>query len=84
VKKSVRNLFRDELGVIKIESGERRFKRGYCSLIGSKTRTRLWRQPEAGSSTDNLGKPDRQSADFIVGLPQQKGNPNECSREIFP
>lgn len=28
----VRNLFREEPGVLKIESPERRFKRGYCSL----------------------------------------------------
>jgi AraC-like DNA-binding protein len=31
-EKVVRNLFRDELGVIKIDSPERRFKRGYCTL----------------------------------------------------
>jgi len=28
----VRGLFRDEPGVIRIDSPERRFKRGYCSL----------------------------------------------------
>ena len=29
---SVRKLFRDEPGVIRIDSPERRFKRGYCTL----------------------------------------------------
>jgi hypothetical protein len=28
----IRTLFRDEPGVIKIDSPERRFKRGYCTL----------------------------------------------------
>ncbi len=31
-EKAVRNLFREEPGVIKIEAEEARFKRGYCTL----------------------------------------------------
>ena len=31
-EKVIRNLFRDEPGVIRIDSEERRFKRGYCTL----------------------------------------------------
>ena len=42
----VRDLFREEPGVIKIESPERRFKRGYCSLrvpesVAQRVHTRL-------------------------------------------
>ena len=31
-EKVVRNLFREEPGVIRIDSEERRFKRGYCTI----------------------------------------------------
>ena len=45
-EKVVRNLFRGEPGVIKIDSPERRFKRGYCTLripesVAQRVHTRL-------------------------------------------
>ena len=45
----VRNLFRDEPGVIKIDSPERRFRRGYCTLrvpesVAERVHSRLGRR----------------------------------------